>query len=70
MDACQRNVGTPLLKDDGMNTDFFSKYRPVSNQNAISKIVQSVAYSARLAALVKQTVAQLQQISMGWQTLT
>jgi len=49
-----------IAKTDGLKTDVFSNYRPVSNPNTISKIVERV-YLATLLAHVKQS-PKFQQI--------
>ena len=46
-------IVTPLLKKEGLDADIFGNYRPVSNLNTISKIVEQV-YLARLSAHVKR----------------
>src|SRR5208282_5432681 len=45
---------TPLLKKEGLDADVFGNYRPISNLNTISKIVER-AYMTRLAMNVKQS---------------
>jgi len=52
----QRNFTALIitLKKDGLDADMFGNYRPVSNLNTISKIVERV-YLARLSAHVKQS---------------
>ena len=45
---------TPLLKKEGLDSDSFSNYRPISNLQTISKIVERV-FMSRLVDHVKQS---------------
>ena len=47
-------IVTPLLKKEGLDVDDSGNYRPVSNLNTISKIVERV-HLARLSAYVQQS---------------
>ena len=51
-DIYKQALVTPLLKKEGLDSDVFGNYRPISNLNTISKIVERV-YMARLATHVK-----------------
>jgi hypothetical protein len=53
-DIYKQALVTPLLKKEGLDSDVFGNYRPISNLNTISKIVERV-YMARLATHVKHS---------------
>src|SRR5208282_1298567 len=53
-DIYKRALVTPLLKKEGMDSDVLGNYRPISNLNTISNIVERV-YMARLATHVKHS---------------
>ena len=47
-------VVTPLLKKEGLNDDVFANYRPISNLNTISKIIERL-FMSRLVEHVKKS---------------
>ena len=54
--ACYRTASiTPLLKKDGLDPDDPSNYRPISNLNSISKIIERVFLSRLLPHVNKST---------------
>ena len=53
-DTYKQALVTPLLKKEGLDADVFGNYRPISNLNTISKIVERV-YMTRLAMHVKHS---------------
>ena len=53
-DIYKQALVTPLLKKESLDSDVLGNYRPISNLNTISKIVERV-YMARLAMHVKRS---------------
>jgi len=65
-DELNKALVTLLLKKDGLDTDVYGNYRPISNLHTISKVVER-AFLVRLAAHIKPS-PKLQPVPVSVQT--